>query len=64
MTYEKKIERDEYRKLHLKQIAKLEEELNKYALDEHMFSELSRKIIKMKKQLKLYDKEMGYQKVL
>lgn len=62
MTYYKKLERDEARNLHLKEMERIKKNMTFCGFDKWV--ELDHKLTKMQKQLELYDKEMGYKKEL
>lgn len=64
MTYYKKLERDEARNLHLKEMERLNEEMCMSFYDAEKYVSLYAKLRFMSKQLKLYDREMGYKKEL
>lgn len=64
MTYYKKIERDKARQKHIEEINKLISKLNDYKFGSNEFIELQNKILRMERQLKLYDEIMGYKKEL
>ena len=62
MTYYKKLERDEARNLHLKEMERIKKSMTFCGFDKWL--ELDHQLTKMQKQLELYDREMGYKKEL
>lgn len=64
MTYEIKIQRDKARVEHTKEMEKIKYRLKCQIYDRQGTMYWQRKLLLMEKQLKLYDKEMGYKKEL
>lgn len=64
MTYYKIIERDEARKKHIQDMKEVANELNMSFAKPSKYIELYARFRFMERQLKLYDKIMGYSKCL
>ena len=64
MTYYKRILKDKYRERHLKEMKSIEYQMKTQTFNELVYLSLQKKLLKMEKQLKLYDEVMGYKKEL
>ena len=64
MTYYKRILKDQYREKHLKEMKNIEYQMKTQTFNELVYLSLQKKLLKMEKQLKLYDEVMGYKKEL
>ena len=64
MTYYKKIERDKARQKHIEEMEQIHFKMSMYFFDVETYKALQKKLLKMERQLKLYDEIMGYKKEL
>lgn len=64
MTYYKKIKRDKAREKHIQEMDKIKYRLRCQMYDRQGTIYWQRQLLLMEKQLRLYDKEMGYKKEL
>lgn len=64
MTYYKRIFKDQYRERHLKEMKSIEYQMKTQTFNQLVYLSLQKKLLKMEKQLKLYDEVMGYKKEL
>lgn len=64
MTYYKRIYKDKYREQHLKEMKSIEYQMKTQTFNELVYLSLQKKLLRMEKQLKLYDEIMGYHKEL
>ena len=64
MTYYKRILKDKYREQHLKEMKSVEYQMKTQTFNQLVYLSLQKKLLKMEKQLKLYDEVMGYKKEL
>ena len=64
MTYYKKIERDKARQKHIEEMDRIMFKMKNYYFDLNVYKALQIKLLRMEKQLKLYDEIMGYKKEL
>ncbi len=64
MTYYKRILKDQYREQHLKEMKSIEYQMKTQTFNQLVYLSLQKKLLKMEKQLKLYDEVMGYKKEL
>lgn len=64
MTYYKRIYKDKAREQHLKEMKNIEYQMKTQTFNELVYLSLQKKLLRMEKQLKLYDEVMGYKKEL
>ena len=64
MTYYKRIFKDQYREKQLKEIKSIEYQMKTQTFNQLVYLSLQKKLLRMEKQLKLYDEVMGYKKEL
>ena len=64
MTMDTKMLKDEARENHLKEIQKIKDEMAIIIFDKDRYEKLNKKLNLYLTQLKLYDKIMGYSKLL
>lgn len=64
MTYYKRILKDKYREKHIKEMKEVQYKMMNYTFDLNVYKALQLKLLRMEKQLKLYDEIMGYRKEL
>ena len=64
MTYYKRILKDQYRERHLNEMKSIEYQMKTQTFNQLVYLSLQKKLLKMEKQLKLYDEAMGYKKEL
>ena len=64
MTYYKRIYKDKAREQHLKEMKSIEYQMKTQTFNQLVYLSLQKKLLKMEKQLKLYDEVMGYKKEL
>lgn len=64
MTYDKKIERDKARQRHLQEMKDIQDQMALCYTNSSKWLELNKMLILYEKQLRLYDKIMGYKKEL
>lgn len=64
MTYYKRIFKDKDREKHIKEMKEVQYKMMNYTFDLNVYKELQLKLLRMEKQLKLYDEIMGYRKEL
>ena len=64
MTYYKRIYKDKDREKHLKEMKEVQYKMMNHTFDANVYKALQLKLLKMEKQLKLYDEIMGYHKEL
>lgn len=64
MTYYKKIAHDKAREEHLEDMRTLQFKMSMFYYDSDTYAYLQKRLLLMEKQLKLYDKIMGYTKEL
>lgn len=60
MTYYTRIKKDKYREKHLNEMERIQFKMSMYFFDVKTYKMLQIKLLKMERQLKLYDKVMGY----
>ena len=64
MTYYKRIYKDQYREQHLKEMKSVEYQMKTQTFNQLVYLSLQKKLLRMERQLKLYDEIMGYKKEL